>query len=62
MLPSRDLRADQRTYEILLSTEYKKSNFREVQNLVARIKAKKVPSTFSMCFVAVKAALKANSF
>merc|ERR1719326_2487427 len=45
MLPSLDMTADSRMYELLLNTYFTLRNFTEVKALVAEMKREKVPMT-----------------
>merc|ERR1719375_2476071 len=62
MLPSLDMQADPRMYEILLGTYFTMRNFTEVRALVAEMKRKKV--LISMCarLVIMKTALMMSNF
>jgi len=62
MLPSLDMLADPRMYEILLSTYFTMRNFTEVKALVAEMKRKKVPITMRARLVVMKTALKMSNF
>jgi len=62
MLPSLGLKADKRTYEILLSMQFTTRNFREVQNLLEKMEAEKIPMSMRSIIVAVKTALKTGNF
>jgi len=62
MLPSFDMQADPRMYEILLNTYFTLRNFTEVKALVAEMKREKVPITVRAGIVVMKTALKMNNF
>lgn len=62
MLPSLDLKADQRTYEIFLGMHFTTRSFQEVKALVADMKANKIPFTTRATIVVIKTALKLNNF
>merc|ERR1719161_3200484 len=62
MLPSFEMRADPRMYEILLNTYFTLRNFTEVKALVAEMKREKVPITVRAGIVVLKTALKMNNF
>mmetsp|Transcript_96432 Transcript_96432/g.176589 ORF Transcript_96432/g.176589 Transcript_96432/m.176589 type:complete len:1096 (+) Transcript_96432:146-3433(+) len=62
MLPSLDLKADQRTYEIFLGMHFTTRSFQEVKALVADMKANKIPFTTRATIVVIKTALKMNNF
>merc|ERR1719375_1519878 len=62
MLPSLDMQADPRMYEILLSTYFTMRNFTEVRALVAEMKRKKVLISMRARLVIMKTALKMSNF
>lgn len=62
MLPSLDLKADQRTYEIFLGMHFTTRSFQEVKALVTEMKANKIPFTTRATIVVIKTALKMNNF
>merc|ERR1719379_3200637 len=62
MLPSLDMQADPRMYEILLGTYFTMRNFTEVRALVAEMKRKKVLITMRARLVIMKTALKMSNF
>jgi len=62
MLPSVDMTADQRTYEILLTTNFTMRNFSKVKDLVAEMRIKKMPCTARANLVLLKTAVKTSSF
>merc|ERR1719327_2473849 len=62
MLPSLDMQADPRMYEILLGTYFTMRNFTEVRALVAEMKRKKVLISMRARLVIMKTALKMSNF
>lgn len=62
MLPSLELKADQRTYEIFLGMHFTTRSFQEVKALVAEMKVNKIPFTTRATIVVIKTALKMNNF
>merc|ERR1719311_1668034 len=62
MLPSLDMQADPRMYEILLGTYFTMRNFPEVRALVVEMKRKKVLISRRARLVIMKTALKMSNF
>merc|ERR1719316_716880 len=62
MLPSVDLKAEQRTYEIFLNMHFTMRSFQEVKTLVSEMKANDIPFTTRATIVVIKTALKMNNF
>ena len=62
MLPSPDMQADPRMYEILLGTYFTMRNFTEVRALVAEMKRKKVRILMRARLAIMKTALKMSNF
>ena len=62
MLPTVDLKTDERSYEILLNMYFTTRSFQDVKTLVSEMKAKKIPFTTRSSMVVIKTALKSNNF
>jgi pentatricopeptide repeat protein len=62
ILPSADMKKDQRTYEIFLNMYFTTRNFQEVKMLVQEMRTQKVPFTTRSTIVVIKTALKMNNF
>jgi len=62
MLPSIDLKMDQRSYEIFLSMYFTMRSFQEVKTLVSEMKANQIPFTTRATIVIIKTSLKMNNF
>merc|ERR1719305_1137911 len=62
ILPSIELKSDQRTYEIFLNMHFTTRSFQEVKGLVAEMKASGVRFTTRATVVVIKTALKTNDF
>jgi len=62
MLPSIDLKMDQRSFEIFLNMYFTTRSFQEVKTLVSEMKASDIPFTTRATIVVIKTALKMNNF
>jgi hypothetical protein len=62
MLPSVDLKMDQRSYEIFLNMHFTMRGFQDVKLLVSEMKANQIPFTTRATIVVIKTALKMNNF
>jgi pentatricopeptide repeat protein len=62
MLPSIDLKMDQRSYEIFLNMNFTMRSFQEVKTLVSEMKVNEIPFTTRATILVIKTALKLNNF
>merc|ERR1719183_625253 len=62
MLPTINLKMDERSYEILLNMYFTTRSFQDVKALFLQMKAKQVPFTTRSSMVVIKTALKLNNF
>jgi len=62
MLPSVNLKMDERSYEVFLNMYFTTRSFQEVKTLVSQMKAKQIAFTTRSSMVVIKTALKTNSF
>merc|ERR1719272_481698 len=62
ILPSLNLKMDERSYEVFLNMYFTTRSFQEVNTLVSQMKSKQIAFTTRSSMVVIKTALKMNSF
>jgi len=62
MLPTINLKMDERSYEILLNMYFTTRSFEDVKTLASKMKAEKIPFTSRASMTVIKTALKVNNF
>jgi len=62
MLPTINMKMDERSYEILLNMYFTTRSFQDVKTLASQMKAEKIPFTSRASMAVIKTALKSNNF